>query len=308
MEVSKLEIELDSYLDEIEYIKNLSLQTIKNYKQSNKLFIRYLHDNHITKLDDPLSILKKYIIHLKKDKKNIQSSINSHLVNITIFLNHLNLEIDTKKLIGKDSNRNKPPKYLESEEIEEVVSNIPKNNIRDRAIILTLYHTGLRVSELSNLNKNDLIATDNPKVLRVLVKEGKGGKFRTTFLDGKTYELIKNMIYKRTRKGRVEVESAALFQSNKRKRISVRSIQTLVKKYAKITDEKRIEKGLEPKYVKILTPHTLRHSYTINLLNNNNKPINMVQRLLGHSSIQTTQIYSNVAIDKIKDDYENIIW
>ncbi|KZX15648.1 tyrosine recombinase XerC [Methanobrevibacter cuticularis] len=308
MEVKELEEKLEEYLDELEYIKNLSPQTIKNYNASIGKFIKYLKKEKIEKLDNLLNILKKYIIYLKKNKKNLQSSINTHITNIAIFFNHLDISINTKKLIGKDKNKNKPPKYLESEEIDEIIATIPKNNIRDKTIILTLYHTGLRVSELTNLNKNDIKPTDNFKVFKINVKEGKGGKYRITFLDKQTYELIQKMIYKRTRKGRSESENAPLFQSNKMQRISVRSIQTLVKKYAIIADKKRIENGLETKFEDLLSPHTLRHSYTINLLNNNNKPINMVQKLLGHSSIQTTQIYSNVGIDKIKDDYQNVNW
>lgn len=322
LKIQDLEKEFINYLDELEFIKNLSKQTIKNYNQSIKLFIKYLKENNET-FDDPLKSLKKYVIFLRKNKNCKQSTINSHIINISIFLNHLDITINTKKLMGRDNRKNKPIKYLESSEIQEVIGNIPEKNLRDKVIILTLYHTGLRVSELVKLNKNDITSTNNENVFQVKVIEGKGGKYRTTFLDKDTYKLIEKMIYERREKKifkgeniplfqnnheKFNSENTPLFQSSHKKRISVRTIQRIVKKYAKIADEKRINKNLDAKYEKILTCHSLRHSYTINLLNNNKKPINMVQKLLGHGSIQTTQIYSNVAIDKIKEDYENIIW
>jgi site-specific recombinase XerD len=303
--IEKLQNQLNSYCDELDVLRNLSNTTIRNYKQTNNTFIKYLNEMNLKISENAEDILKKYIIYLKKDKDNSYSTINKYLQQIIQFLKYLNITVEIQ--LPKDNTRNKKIKYLKPDEIQEVLKTVPKYNVRDKAIIQTLYRTGLRVSELSNLKKQDLNLKSTEKAIAINVFDGKGGKDRTVYIDDLTLKLINTMIYKRTRKNRTD-KTDYLFTNNTGGRLSERSIQKLVKKYATGTDERLNEEGLKLDLSERLTPHTLRHSFTIYLLNYSNRPINEVQQLLGHSNISTTQIYSKVDDSTIKNSYENIRW
>ncbi|MDR2622972.1 MAG: tyrosine-type recombinase/integrase [Methanobrevibacter sp.] len=306
VDVEYLQSQLNDYCDELEVLRNLSKITIKNYKQTNDYFIRYLKENNIDIEHKPDVVLKKFIIYLKKDKDNGYSTINKYLQQVIQFLKYLNIKVDIQ--LPKDNSKNKKIKYLRPEEVNEVLKTIPNELIRDKAIVQTLYRTGLRVSELCNLKKQDLNMNSVEKAIAVYVYEGKGGKDRTVYIDDKTLKLINIMIYKRTIKNNSYNESEYLFTNKNGSRLSERSVQKIVKKYAIATDRRLAMEGRQTNFEERLTPHTLRHSFTIFLLNYSNRPINEVQQLLGHSNISTTQIYSKVDDKRIKQSYENIDW
>jgi len=306
LKVDFLEEKLKDYCDELEVLRNLSKTTIKNYCTTNKTFISYLNDNNVILSDDPEETLKKYIIYLRKEKNNSYSTINKYLTQILQFLSYLEINIDIQ--LPKDDTKNKKIKYLKSDEINEILKTVPKSAIRDKTIIQTLYRTGLRVSELANLKKYDLNLNSTDKAIAIDVRDGKGGKDRTVYIDQETLKLVNKMIYKRTRKNKQD-KNDYLFVAKTGNPISSRSIQQLIKKYAIATDERlKKEKGIRTDYENRLTPHALRHSFTIYLLNHANKPINEVQTLLGHSNIATTQIYSKVDDETIKNSYSSIKW
>ena len=300
-----LDEKLDGYCDELLVLKNLSQTTIKNYCTTNKLFIQYLKDNDIIKLVNVDDILKKYIIYLRKENNNSISTVNKYLQQIIQFLKHLSFKISID--LPKDNSKNKKIKYLKPEELKEVFNSIPERNIRDKVIIQMLFRTGLRVSELANLKKHNLNLKSTETTISVDVGDGKGAKDRTVYIDRQTLELINTMIYKRTRKNRKD-KNDYLFTARTGNGISPRSIEQLFKKYAIATDKRLAKDGVKSNFEKKLTPHTLRHSFTIYLLNHSKKPINEVQALLGHTNISTTQIYSKVDDETIKNSYDNIKW
>jgi len=209
--------------------------------------------------------------------------------------------------LPKDNSRNKKIKYLKTNEIKEILKTIPKGFIRDKTIIQTLFRTGLRVSELSNLKKQDLNLDSYNEVMAMNVEDGKGGKDRTIYLDRNTLELINKMIYKRTRKNKKD-KTDYLFTNKYGNKLSIRAIENLVKKWAMKTDERLKKEGKTSNLTDRLTPHTLRHSFTIYLLNNAKRPINEVQQLLGHTNIATTQIYTQVDNEDMKNGYKAIKW
>lgn len=300
-----LDGELDDYCVELEIIKNLSSKTIQNYYISNNLFIKYLKKNKIKDLSDIEDTLKKFIIYLKKERNISYASINKYLEQIILFLSHLQINISID--LPRDNSGKKKIKYLKIQEIQEILQTIPNSFIRDKIIIQTLFRTGLRVSELTHLKKHDLDLNSAGDVIAIDVIEGKGGKDRRVFIDQDTLQLINEMIYKRTRKNKKD-KNEYLFTSRTGEKISIRAVENLVKKWAIKTDEKLNNKGLKSNFKDRLTPHALRHSFTIHLLNKAKRPLNEVQQLLGHTNISTTQIYTMIDNEEIENGYSKIQW
>lgn len=155
---------------------------------------------------------------------------------------------------------------------------------RDRAILLLFLNTGMRVSELINLNRNNI--QSDGETLRVIIL-GKGGKERMLKLNHHAQTALESYLSQRP-----EVDDPALFLSKHRKRISRKSVTEIVKKYVR-------EANLPPK-ASAISPHKLRHTLATLLLSNGEN-LRVVQEILGHSNIQTTQIYTHV-INTEKDE------
>ncbi len=242
------------------------LNTLKNLEKYSKRSLKKL------KTDD----IKAYLFYLQREKGNNLKSIHRHLNAIKTFYrtNELNNAENIKlPKLTKDF-----PIYLKIGEIKKLISSA--DNTRDKTIIQLLYASGLRVSELAALNI-DSIDENTVKVVR-----GKGGKDRITYIDPSTMKLIKEYITTRNDK------ENALFINKYQKRISVRSIERIIQKYAIKTDIN-----------KKITPHTLRHSFATHLLQNKANIV-VIKDLLGHSNLSTTQIYTNLT-DEYREDIYN---
>jgi integrase/recombinase XerD len=163
------------------------------------------------------------------------------------------------------------PIVLSKYEINKMIYSL--NNIKHRLVISLLYSSGLRLSELINLKTNHINMIDNT----ILIKSGKGKKDRITLLSKKVKSMLKQ--YKSGNK--------YLFETNNKK-YSKRSIQEIIKKSSKLANIKQK-----------VTPHILRHSFATHLLEKGTD-IRYIQKLLGHSSLRTTQIYTHVAKNNIK--------
>ena len=203
---------------------------------------------------------------------------------------------DIKTLAPEKIELSKIPKrsveVLSREELERIfkaVDRLDKAGLRDIAILETLYSTGLRVSELASLNRNQVDLKRREFMVR-----GKGAKPRIIFLSEKAAQAITKYLKSR------EDNFDPLFINNmkgditdhEKKRLSTVSIEAIVRKYAR-------KAGV----VKKVTPHTLRHSYATELLING-ADIRSVQEMLGHSSITTTQIYTHVTNKKLKEIHD----
>ncbi|MCK4524829.1 MAG: tyrosine-type recombinase/integrase, partial [Candidatus Andersenbacteria bacterium] len=196
--------------------------------------------------------------------------------------------------LGKSEERE--VEFLELEEVKRLIGSVGNKNsysLRDRAILELLFSTGLRVSELSGLDRDSINLKSGEFSIR-----GKGGKIRLVFISDSAKNAIINYI-----KQRKDIDQALFVNIRKVKsrkktvgnknfrslRLTPRSIQRIVKKYA-------IKAGI----VKKVTPHTLRHSFATDLLMNG-ADIRSVQSMLGHSSITTTQIYTHITNRHLKD-------
>jgi len=187
----------------------------------------------------------------------------------------------------------KLPRFLEYEEVKRLLETPPMDNwlgARDRAILETLYSTGIRVSELVALNMEDIDFLG--EVVRV---RGKGKKERIAPISSSALQIIQHYMEFRNKRAQsnTNFDSKVLFVNKHGGRLSTRSVRRKMDKYLKMA-------GLDPE----ISPHTLRHSFATHMLNNG-ADLRSVQELLGHQSLSTTQIYTHLTTSKIKEVYEN---
>jgi integrase/recombinase XerC len=187
----------------------------------------------------------------------------------------------------------KLPRFLDYEEIKKLLDTPSLENwlgARDRAIMETLYSTGIRVSELVALNMDDIDFLGEVVHIR-----GKGKKERIAPIGSSALQVIQHYMEYRNKRAQnnVNFDSKVLFVNKHGKRLSTRSVRRKMDKYLKMA-------GLDP----AISPHTLRHSFATHMLNNG-ADLRSVQELLGHQSLSTTQVYTHLTTSKLKDAYEN---
>lgn len=304
---SNLDDVILDYLEYCEIEKNLSQNTIRMYHFYLTDFSQwsrdYLKKDVFTLGDIDDDLVKKYRIYLnrrmssKSNQEYKRSTQKTFLVALRAFLRYLvvekGLEIlsPEKIILGKSEDR--IPKFLNTGQMKKLfeVQNLDKKSgVRDKAIIETLYSTGLRVSELVALNRDEVnFDTGEFTVL------GKGRKARTVYLSPEAIKWLKRYLSTRADpfiplfirySGKKMQENDFDGESL---RITPRSIQRLIKKYVK-------RSGISID----ATPHTLRHTYATGLLSEG-ADLREVQELLGHSNVSTTQIYTHVTNRQLRD-------
>jgi len=187
----------------------------------------------------------------------------------------------------------KLPRFLEYEEVKRLLETPPTDNwlgARDRAILETLYSTGIRVSELVALNMDDI-----DFLSEVIHIRGKGKKERITPISSSALQAIQHYMEFRNKRAQnnSHFDARVLFANKHGQRLSTRSVRRKMDKYLKMA-------GLDP----AISPHTLRHSFATHMLNNG-ADLRSVQELLGHQSLSTTQIYTHLTTRKLKEVYED---
>ena len=266
--------------------------TVSSYIEDIYKYLEYMENNKIkTALNIEYHDITKYLKYL--DNNNYEtSSIIRKIVSIKLFHKYLSLEYKIKDISSKIINpklRRKLPNILTIEEVDNLLDiklNTPFD-YRNKAMLELMYSSGLRVSELVDLKLNN-IDLDNGYV-RCL---GKGKKERIIPIGEIAIEYLKIYIneYRNSMKKGYYTEN--IFLNNHGKNITRQGFFLIIKNIAK---EKNINKNI--------TPHMLRHSFATHLLNNGAN-LRTIQEMLGHSSITTTQIYTNVSNDIIKENYE----
>jgi integrase/recombinase XerD len=173
------------------------------------------------------------------------------------------------------------PKYLTDSEVRQVIDAV--KIYRNKTIVMLLYSSGMRISELWSLNR-DTIDFEN-KQMRIV---GKGNKERTAFLNQETKDMLEKYLASRTD------NNSALFVNHNGERLGRREIQKFMRKA-----------GLDAGLKKPVTPHKMRHSFGSRMVQNG-APIQVVQQCLGHNDIATTQIYSFLDNKTISDGYRSV--
>jgi len=295
---------IKEYLEYCEIAQNKSSKTIENYKHYLKRFEEFLSENMKPK-DLDLRKVQNFRMFLNRmvDDKGKKLSIktqNYHLIALRAFLKYLTKN-DVRTLAPEKIELSKIPErtveFLTHEELERLfkaVDQTKKSGKRDTAILETLYSTGLRVSELCSLNREQVDLKRREFMVR-----GKGRKPRIVFLSKKAVEKVEDYL-----KTRDDNFKALFINSGKgqkpdildeeKRRLTTVSIENVVRKYA-----------LKAGIIKKVTPHTLRHSYATELLANG-ADIRSVQEMLGHSSITTTQIYTHVTNKGLKEIHDKL--
>jgi integrase/recombinase XerC len=187
----------------------------------------------------------------------------------------------------------KLPRFLEYDQVKKLIETPPMDTwlgARDRAILETLYSTGMRVSEIVALNMDDIDFLGEVVHIR-----GKGKKERIAPIGSSALQVIQHYIEFRNKRAQSNsnFDSKVLFVNKHGRRLSTRSVRRKMDKYLKMA-------GMDP----AISPHTLRHSFATHMLNNG-ADLRSVQELLGHQSLSTTQIYTHLTTRKLKEVYEN---
>jgi site-specific recombinase XerD len=276
---------IDDYLVWLEVEKGYSPKTIREYSYDLQMFNTFNNERSIemrTTTD-----LRRFFLHLKREKKYSPRSLHRKICSLKSFYKFLKKEAFISTNPAENIESPKIPKSLpKTISVEETLQLLrTPDNIRDRTILFLLYGTGMRVSELSNLNI-DCVDLDN-RMLRII--GGKGNKDRLIPLPDVLIPIIEEYMENR----RQDSLTSALILNRSGDRLTSRSIQRLVKKYREQAD-------LQDKK---LTPHTLRHAFATHLLANS-VDIRVIQELLGHASLSTTQLYTHVSLAHLRKSYD----
>lgn len=289
--MNKLSTLIETYLSYLRYERNASPKTLENYKLWLNRLVEHIWD--IAPDQITLFVILDYRKALNKRWLNIKT-INYHIVALRAFLKFL-FKNDIKTLSPEKIDLAKTPprtvNFLNEDEVEkifEVPAKIWKNPFqiaRDEAILLVLYWSGLRVSELISLTKENIKFESNQFWV-----VGKWSKLRWVFMTSKAKEALRKYLW--LRNDNIPYLFINISNNHRWSSLTRVSIENLVKRYAKFAW-----------ITKKVTPHTLRHSFATSLLRKW-ADIRSVQALLWHSSITTTQIYTHVTdkhLEKVHD-------
>ena len=270
---------LDQFIEYIAAERGLSINTLHAYSSDIRLFLKGQKGCEEVSDRDLFAFMER----LKKEGYH-QNSIARIWTSLKLFLRFLEKEGILKANVAElwESPKLKAalPTVLTEDEVRVLLEGC--GNVFDRAILEFLYATGIRVSELCNLNLFDVDET----TLRV---KGKGGKERIVPIALRTVQVLDQYLLKRKKEIR---ENPPLFINNRGKRISRQFVWTLVKLYAE-------KAGIN----KQVSPHTLRHSYATHLLENG-ADLRIIQELLGHSNISTTDRYTHISNKHLRSAFD----
>ena len=275
---------LDKFISYLEIEKNYSPHTILNYRIDLEGFLQFIGSTPVEKVD--YLFLRKFLAQLRT-KHYRPRTLTRKLSSLRSFFKFLHREGFVKEnpaVLLMSPKLDKPlPKFLSEDEITKFIEAPSLKAVsgkRDRAILETLYSTGMRVSELVGLNTNHVDLIGN-----IVKVSGKGKKERLIPIGDKALDAIRD--YLQSRKQRLN----ALFLNKNGTRLSDRGVRNIVNKHITAVSA-----------TKNISPHVVRHSFATHLLNRG-ADLRSVQELLGHVNLSTTQIYTHVTTDRLKEVY-----
>lgn len=292
---------IDSFISYLKFQKNYSPHTVKNYYRDLREFSNYLTRREKHEEINPIAIdhinIRDFLVHLHQ-KGNAKSSAARKLAAVRSFLGYLYKEgeipSNPAKLVRSPRLPDKKPRFLSIREVETILQ-LPDagtdKGVRDRAMLELLYGSGLRVSELVQMNTEDISLAQ-----RLIKVYGKGKKERLIPFGKKAEQTTRSYLKRRAmllRRQKTSLEPNALFLNLRGSRISVRSVQRNLSNY--------MEKSA---LLLDIHPHIFRHTFATHLLNNG-ADLRCIQELLGHENLSTTQKYTHLSVEELLKVYRS---
>lgn len=280
---------IEKFLEYASKELNYSLVTISDYKSDFKNYVYFLEKEKINYLCVTKNDVLKYLMFL--DKKGLSNKSIARIIStLRNFYNYLfekkYVDSNVFKRVKNPKIKKKLPNYLSIVEVEEVIDSICEddiNDLRNKCIFELIYSTGLRVSEVSNIKISDI----NVSELSIRVF-GKGSKERIVYYGDVLNSLLNK--YLKVRKSIIG-EDDYLFLNKMNKQLSRQSIEQIINKIMR-------NSGVKHK----ISPHTLRHTFATHLLDNG-ADLRSVQELLGHADLNSTEIYTHVSNERLRNAY-----
>lgn len=269
------------FLDYLKYERGFSDYTIKSYSTDLKEFYEFSKKDTVN-----IELVRKYLRYLY-EKNYSNRSISRKVSSLKSYFKYLEGEGIIKdnfmRLISNPKLEKTLPNYLNYQDLEKLLNFPDRNNkygLRDALILEMLYSSGVRVSELANMKLKDIDFKDK----KILVL-GKGNKERYVYYGSKCDSLLKKYL------DMDHMDSPYLFIGKRKDRLNEREIRLIVTESAK-------KAGINIH----VTPHTLRHTYATHMLNEG-ADLKSVGDLLGHESLSTTQIYTHISNERLRQIY-----
>lgn len=276
---------LENFRDYLQFEKNCSPHTVRNYISDLRQYLAFLAEREIKTLKIDRLTIRSWLANLQR--KIGKNSVGRKVASVRGFYRYLlregEISSNPMEEISIPKAEKRLPKFFSVDDVFRLVES-PKSDkklvVRDRAILELLYSSGLRVSELTGLNVTDIDM--KAEMIKVV---GKGNKERMIPIGGKAIEAIKTYI---NNKGEV---CEAVFLNYRGDRLTPRSVARIVEKYLR-------KAGVPGRG----SPHTLRHSFATHLLDSG-ADLRGIQELLGHASLSTTQKYTHITTAKLMEVY-----
>lgn len=289
---------MESYLNEfINYLaveRGLAKNTLESYGRDLRQYYSYLNNDRIDAINQVSRATILAYLEQLQSKGRAVSTISRNLAAIKSYYQFLvrerYLDKDPAANLESPKLEKKLPKILTISEVEELLkqpNSFLPTGMRDKAMLELLYATGIRVSELISLNVSDVNLE-----MGYIKCYGKGSKERIVPLGSIAAKCVQEYITRGRGKLVRTYDEPALFVNHHGNRLTRQGFWKIIKKYAQ-----------EATITKEITPHTLRHSFATHLLENG-ADLRSVQEMLGHADISTTQIYTQVTKNRLKEVYE----
>lgn len=284
--------EINNFIEYLKYQRNYSDFTCNNYKKDLNEYNSFILSNKINYKNMDYNEAKEYVIYLNK-KNDAKSTISRKLSSLRTFYKYLVLnnkaESNPFLLVSSPKKEKRIPKFINYNNMEEIL-NVPniktKEGQRERVILEVLYASGVRVSELVNIKLKD-IDFSNKNILIL----GKGSKERLVSFGDYALEYI-NLYLKEGRNLLLDgVKSDYLIVGKKSEKLTTRRVEQIIDDIIKRTSIKLN-----------ITPHMFRHTFATHLLDNGCDLL-VVQELLGHASLSSTEIYTHVSNEHLREVY-----
>ncbi len=286
--------DVNRFLEYLEYQRHYSDCTVDSYRKDLEAYFSYLEQEGLSYLKITYSDVRLYLMYLKDNQQDKASTISRHLSSLRSFYRYLcaeqKVESNVFLLVTSPKQEQRLPRYFEYNELEALLA-VPDITTpigqRDRLILEILYATGIRVGELVKIKREDI----NQYHQQILI-HGKGSKER--IVNYGEYAADSLSLYLKDGYQQLnKFNSSYLFLNNQGRVITTRGVAYILDKLIKQTS---IHKNI--------SPHMIRHTFATHLLNEG-CDILSVKELLGHESLSSTQIYTHVTTEHLKEVYHH---